>query len=107
MFDICTKQKLLMEKILTTNEIELINNTFTASEALDLVNALLEVKVNFHKLHRLSINEGNCNEDTSYDNIRIEALQKSQKEFKEFTKSALLNQEKISISGSLFLEILD
>ena len=42
--------------------LKLIEGTFTKREALNIINSVVDVKINFHKVHRLSIQEGNEND---------------------------------------------
>ena len=67
-----------LEQTKTTQKIDLINGVFTASEASDIINSVLKVKINFHKFQRLSITEGNENEEYKYDNGRITELMNEQ-----------------------------
>ena len=60
-----------LEQTKTTQKIDLINGSFTASEASDIINSVLKVKINFHKFQRLSITEGNDKDECTYDNGRI------------------------------------
>ena len=55
-------------------KITLIDNSFTKSELRFLLSELIDTKINFHKLHRLSSWEANHKADTSYDDNRIKEL---------------------------------
>ena len=57
------------------SNIVLVNNYFTLSEARDLIRDLIQTKINFHKLRRLSKTEGSSNADTTFDDLRIQYLQ--------------------------------
>ena len=69
-------------------EIRVVDGEFTPSEAGDIVNALLDQKINFHKLQRLSMWEGNVNANCSFPNSRIEELEMEKIKFKEIVKQA-------------------
>ncbi|AUS04609.1 hypothetical protein [Pseudotamlana carrageenivorans] len=89
----------------TTQKINLINGEYTASEALDIVNSVLKVKINFHKLNRLSITEGNNKDECVYDNGRINELMDAQKTTKEFLSQAQSSGKKIKMHGVIHIEI--
>jgi len=58
----------------TVQKITLIDGFFTPSDAKDVMIALLNEKINFHKVKRLSITEGNIEDDCLYDSNRIDEL---------------------------------
>jgi hypothetical protein len=89
------------------NKVQLVDGIFTASEASDIVSSLIGEKINFHKLHRLSMSEGNINSDTGYDDSRVVELTAERKEFKELCREARLMGKKIKINGILEIEIID
>jgi hypothetical protein len=88
-------------------KLKLVDGTFTASEASDVINSLIKEKINFHKLHRLSMTEGDMNCNTGEDNSRISQLEHAQAEFKEFCKEARYANKRIKISGMLDVELID
>lgn len=89
------------------HKVKLVDGVFTASEASDVINSLIEEKINFHKIHRLSLNEGNMYSDTSYDDSRVNELIQDKAEFKSFCHEARIDGKKIRIHGVLNLEIID
>ena len=89
------------------HKVKLVDGVFTASEASDVINSLIEEKINFHKIHRLSLNEGNMYSDTSYDDSRVNELIQDKAEFKSFCQEARIDGKKIRIHGILNLEIID
>jgi len=91
----------------TTQKIDLIDGVFTASEASDIINSVLKVKINFHKLNRLSITEGNNNNDCAYDSGRIDELMNEQNIAKEFFSQARLNGKKLKMRSIIQIEIED
>ena len=90
-----------------TQKIDLIDGVFTASEASDIINSVLKVKINFHKLNRLSITEGNNTSDCTYDSERINELMNEQKIAKEFFSQARLNGKKLKMRSIIQIEIED
>ena len=69
-------------------DISVVDGEFTPSEASDIVNALLDQKINFHKLQRLALWEGNVNANCSFPNSRIEELQMEKVKFGKMVKEA-------------------
>ena len=96
-----------METKKTTTEtakeqkIRLVDGEFTPSEACDIVNALLDQKINFHKLQRLAMWEGNINANASFPNHRIEELEAEKKRFKEYMRDARKQGAMVNIKGIL------
>lgn len=88
-----------------TQTVQLVDGTFTPSEAYDLISSLIDQKINFHKLHRLSIHEGNENEDTSFDSHRIDQLQRAKDEFKALCREARMKRCKIKLNSILDIEL--
>lgn len=87
--------------------INLVEGTFTPSEAADIINELVDVKVNFHTLHRLSITEGNRNEHCKEDNSRINELKNEKKLNKQFFKEAKAKGKKFSIKSEIIITELE
>ena len=96
-----------LEQPKTTQKINLIDGAFTASEASDIINSVLKVKINFHKLNRLSITEGNDKEECTYDTGRITELMNEQQIAKDFFSQARLNGKKLKIRSIIQIEIED
>ena len=59
----------------TRQEVQLVEGEFSCSEGQFVINELIDKKINFHKLQRLSLCEGNENCDTSYSTRRIAELE--------------------------------
>ena len=96
-----------IEQTKTTQKIDLINGVFTTSEASDIINSVLKVKINFHKLSRLSITEGNDKDECAYDTGRISELINEQQIAKEFFSQARLNGKKLKMRSVIQIEIED
>ena len=94
-----------LEAIKTEQKINLIDGTFTASEASDIIKSVLNVKINFHKLHRLSITEGNENDDCKLDNGRIKELMNELDIAKAFFSQARLQGKRLKMSSTIHIEI--
>ncbi|MGB5498732.1 MAG: hypothetical protein WBM77_07360 [Maribacter sp.] len=81
--------------------IRLVDGEFTASEASFVVQALLDEKINFHKLQRLSMLEGDCNTKTTFDTGRIAELENEKVVAKEFFSQIRQQGLKLQIKGNL------
>lgn len=82
-------------------KVQLVEGTFTPSEASDVISALINEKINFHKLQRLSLTEGLDSANCIYPSGRIEELLKEKKIAKEFLKHARNEKVNVRISGTL------
>ncbi|NJB36190.1 MULTISPECIES: hypothetical protein [Flavobacteriaceae] len=91
----------------TKTEIQLVDGTFTVSEATDLLVALLEEKINFHKLHRLSLGERYPDSDTDYDDNRIHQLMQERTRVKKLYQEIDNPSAKIKIEGILNISLED
>lgn len=87
-------------------QIRLVDGEFTPAEAGDIVNSLLDQKINFHKLQRLTIWEGNVNGNCSFPNTRIEELEREKEIAREFFKMARENGSMLRIKGNLEIELI-
>jgi len=89
------------------HQVKLIDGTFTPSEAKDVINTLIKEKINFHKIHRLSMSEGNVNTDTSFDDGRVNELLRAKGDFGNVYAEAKANGKKLRITGTLDIEMID
>jgi len=96
---------------MTTTEvitkIQLIDGEFTPSESLDVINSLIKEKINFHKIHRLSLWEGDMNSNTSYDNGRVKELLAEKESYKEVYQKAKELNKRVRINGVIEVELID
>lgn len=90
-----------------TYKLKLVDGQFTPSEASDVLHSLIKQKINFHKLHRLSLTEGNMNCETHFDDSRLAQLLKEQSKISTVIDEARLANKNIRINGILDVEILD
>ncbi len=84
---------------------KLIEGTFTKREALSIIDSVVNAKINFHKVHRLSIQEGNENENCTYDNTRINELIADKKDTKECLRSLESKGYNIKISSKVTITL--
>jgi len=91
----------------TEQKINLIDGEFTASEAAAIINDVLKVKINFHKIQRLSITEGNSEDKCEYDSGRIDELLNEQQIAKDFFAQARLKGKKLKMTSTIHIAIED
>lgn len=89
----------------TEQKVKLVDGTFTLSEANDVIQSLLDVKINFHKLQRLSWSEGDRNADTLYPDGRIKELLEEKIITKEFIDSLRGEGKRLRIDGTLKISL--
>ncbi|WP_430412684.1 hypothetical protein [Kordia sp.] len=90
-----------------THKVQLVDGKFTAMEASDVINSLLDEKINFHKIHRLSMCEGNVDSDTTFDDSRLAQLIREKENFKAVYQEAKREGKQFRINGILEVEIID
>jgi hypothetical protein len=88
-------------------QLKLIEGKFTKREALDVINNVIDVKINFHKLQRLSIREGNEKSDCVYENSRIFDLLEDKERIKLFLLSLKDSGCNIKISSTINITVKD
>lgn len=95
-----------METMIKTDQkIQLVDGSFTPSEASDVIIALLNEKINFHKLQRISWCEGSADADTKYPDDRIKELENEKRITKEFISSVRSQGKRLRINGILEISL--
>lgn len=89
------------------HKVKLVDGKFTALEAKEVINALIDEKINFHKIHRLALCEGNENSNTSFDDSRVGQLMREKEDFREIYMEAKRAGKQLRIQGTLEIEIID
>ena len=92
--------------IKTTQKVNLVEGKFTPSEANHIINTLIDEKINFHKIKRLSLCEGYEHFDTSYENNRVDELNSEKITAKEYISLARQNGYKVAINGTLEISFI-
>ena len=87
--------------------VSLVDGKFSPSEASDILNALIDKKINFHKLQVLSRVEGNEKDECSFDNDRLQELKNHKVSLNEIIKDARLNGKKLKINSVINIEFFD
>ena len=85
----------------TKEQVHLVNGMFTASEAWDVIQSLIDQKINFHKIQRLSWQEGNENCNTDYPDGRICQLLEDKKRIKAYIDTQRKTGKLLRIDGTL------
>ena len=93
------------QKTKTTQKINLIDGYFTPTEAQDVLMALLDEKINFHKIKRLSITEGNIESECHYDNTRIDQLIKEKQIAKDFFDQVRASGAQFEINSTIEIKV--
>jgi tRNA uridine 5-carbamoylmethylation protein Kti12 len=86
-------------------QLKLIEGKFSKREALNIINNVLDVKINFHKLQRLSRTESNINDACTFDTSRITELINDKANMKAFLTSLEANGCNIKISSTIHLSV--
>ncbi len=89
----------------TTQKIQLVKGEFTPSEASHIIMNLIDEKINFHKIQRLQIWEGNHKCETDELDGRIEELQKEKEIAREFINNTRSLGQKLMINGILDITV--
>jgi len=88
------------------HKVQLIEGDFTPSESLDVINSLLREKINFHKIHRLQMCEGNAESNTSLDDSRVSQLMKEIEDFKSIYQEAKASKKNVRINSIIEIELI-
>lgn len=100
-----TVTKKINDITMEKQNIKLIDGYFNVSEAKDVIDAVLDIKINHHKLKRLSITEGNSEDLCEYDSGRINELIDAKLDAQSFFNDARLEGKKLKISGNITIEV--
>ncbi|WP_299164368.1 hypothetical protein [uncultured Eudoraea sp.] len=100
-----TKELVQTEK--TTQKIQLIKGEFTPSEASDVIIALIDEKINFHKIQRLQLWEGNHKYETNQLDGRINELREEKRIAKEFISNTRGLGRNLKINGVLQITVAE
>lgn len=88
-------------------KINLVDGQFTASEASDVVEALIQEKINFHKVQRLQKLIGDCDSETGELSGRISELLKEKQKARHFFAEARKAGRNVVINGTLEISYED
>ncbi|MHA7058714.1 hypothetical protein ACWGOQ_0015930 [Aquimarina sp. M1] len=91
----------------TKQKIELVKGEFTPSEASHVINSLINEKINFHKLQRLQVLEGDHGCQTNSLDGRISELEKEKEIARNFINEIRVLGQNLKISGTLTISLID
>jgi hypothetical protein len=92
---------------ITEQKINFIEGFFSSSEAADIINKVLDVKINFHKLQRLSRTEKDVHDGCEFDSGRMEELIKEKATAQEFFSHTRFNGKRLKVKSVIQIEIED
>ncbi len=98
-----TKEVAQIEKKM--QQIQLVKGEFTPSEASHVIMNLIDEKINFHKLQRLQIWEGDHECKTSSLDGRIQELEKEKEIAREFINNSRSLGKNLKINGTLEISV--
>lgn len=81
--------------------IHLIDGNFTAVDAMDIITAILDKKMNFHKLQRLAKTEKDHANPCTFENERIKALQKEKDQAVSFLEEMIKENASLSVQSKI------
>ena len=90
-----------------TQNIQLVKGEFTPSEASHILMSLLDEKINFHKIQRLQIWEGDHKCKTGDLDSRIDELLREKKIAQEFIQSTRGLGQNLRINGTLEITVAE
>jgi len=99
--------KVSPEVLTDQRKIQLVDGIFTPTEASDVITALIDEKINFHKIQRLKICEGNHLSKTNLLDSRIGELEQEKLTARNIIDQARAKGKNVSINGILEIKYLD
>lgn len=91
----------------TLQGIKLIQGTFTPSDASDILIEIIDKKINFHKIQKLKISEGNHDDPCSHDTARLAELVASKEHLIQIIKDVRGDGKRMTINASISIEVVD
>ena len=86
--------------------VNLIEGQFSPSQAADILNAMLDKKINYHKLQRMSITEGNNSDRCIHDSGRIDELLLEKAKLKQILQEARTQGKTLKINSLINIEVV-
>lgn len=99
--------KEMTAKETTMSKVELIKGQFTPAEAIDIISALIDQKVNFHEVRKFQRWELDHDCGTEDLDRRISELKREKVKTKEFLSQFLNANKTITINGVLDVTVSD
>ncbi|HMP29918.1 MAG TPA: hypothetical protein PKD85_09970 [Saprospiraceae bacterium] len=99
--------EVLQQATITETKVKLLDGEFTPAQALDILNGLINQKINYHKIEKLQHWEQNHNiNEKPYVN-RIQELESDKKAINNFISEVMYEGKKLSINGVLTIKIVE
>ncbi|MFC4635020.1 hypothetical protein ACFO3O_13950 [Dokdonia ponticola] len=89
------------------HQIDLIDGSFTASEAQDLVVPMLTKKINFHQIKRMSLFEKNHKDTCAPDRDRILELEEAKATVEDIFLQAKIEGKKVKMHSTIHITLED
>lgn len=89
----------------TSQKIQLVKGEFSPSEASHIVIKLIDEKINFHKVQRLQMYEGNHHCETEELDGRIKELEEEKRIAKKFIGNTKDLGKRLKIDGVLHISV--
>lgn len=88
-------------------KVKLVDGEFTPTQASDIINALIDQKINYHKIENLQHWEQDHNSDPKPYMLRIQELEEEKKAIDSYISEIKKEGKKLSISGILTVKPVD
>lgn len=92
---------------LKDKKVKLVDGEFTPTQASDILNALIDQKINYHKIENLQHWEQDHNNDAKPYIQRIKELEEEKKAIDRYISEIKLEGKKLSINGMLTIKAID
>ncbi|AFU69708.1 hypothetical protein P700755_003033 [Psychroflexus torquis ATCC 700755] len=99
--------KSITSKEIKVQNIQLVDGEFTPSQASDIISALINQKINYHKIEGLQLWERDHNNDPKPLSNRINELEEEKRHAEEFIAELKAKGKNLKINGILNLSIAD
>lgn len=96
-----------LKETVTDKKVKLVDGEFTPSDALAVLNALINQKINYHKMENLQHWEQNHKTDSKPYFIRIQELEEEKKALLNYISEVTQTGKKLSISGIIAIKPID
>lgn len=88
-------------------KVKLVDGEFSPTQASDILNALIDQKINYHKIENLQHWEQDHNTDSKPYINRIKELEEEKKAIDHFISEIKKEGKKLSIDGILTIKLVD
>lgn len=96
-----------LKETITDKKVKLVDGEFTPSEALAVLTALIDQKINYHKIENLQHWEKNHKTDAKPYINRIQELEIEKKNLLNYISEVTQKGKKLSISGIITIRPID